>query len=201
MKKLDRFLFRQSTRGFQQTCRFLLGILFLCAASACSANGLSSTPTLAPSAILSSTTERAPASPTAGPTATPQEGWRTYTSNLLQIAVDYPTGWQIREDASGVTFTSPQGSSITLMQVQTADQSPQDYLNNTDLPNTRCTKGANQHGFSPQVCFDTISGSTMANFIIGNGASKLAALVMGRNGDKPVFDHMVMSLRLVPQSP
>jgi hypothetical protein len=50
-----------------------------------------------------------------GPGVPAQEGWQTYISSSLQVAVDYPAEWSIKEDANGTTiFTSPQGQTILL---------------------------------------------------------------------------------------
>ena len=226
MKKLSRVFYRQTTRGFYREYTILLSILLYCAVSACNGSArnlaratfqtsdlttpstsspvetpLSTAPTLAPPASLPSTTESVASTPAAEATTTPDEGWKTYTSTLLDIAVDYPQDLQVKEDLSGVTFSSTDGSSIKLLQVQTGDLSAQVYLNNSDLPNMRCTMSANLYGLRSQVCFDTISFSTTANFIIENGASKLVALVMGRDGNKPVFDRMAMTLRSIPKAP
>ena len=226
MKKLSRAFYRQTTRGFPRVYILLLSILFYWAVSACNGNAgtfarvtvqtsdLTNPPTsspaetavspaltLAPSTILPPTAVSVTVAPAAEPTTAPDEGWKTYTSILLGIAVDYPQDWQAQEDSSGVTFSSTEGSSIKLIQVQTGNLSAQAYLNNSDLPNMRCSNGANLYGLRPQVCFDTITFSTTANLIVENGASKLVALVMGRNGDKPVFDRMAMTLRSIPKAP
>jgi hypothetical protein len=137
----------------------------------------------------------------ASPTALSPGGWKTYVNANWHVAVDYPPDWSARENATMVTFTAPTGAAIQLAPVGTGALSPEDFINNQDLPNTRCTSKANAHGINARVCFDTIAFSTDAEFIMraSNGPERLLSLSMGRRtGDPQVFDSMLASVRSLP---
>jgi hypothetical protein len=196
MKNLNSGLLRQARLHFARIA--LLSLLFTAAAAACSPSAAGAAPaqpqTAAPTSARLSPTAAAAAGASAPPAA-----WKPYTSPALQVALDYPADWQIKPDASGVTFSSNSGASIKLLQLPTGDLSPQAYLNQSDLPNTRCSQRSNPYGLSTRVCLDTLSFSTMAQMITGSGGnSRLVALVMGKNGDKAVFDAMLQTVRVIP---
>lgn len=130
------------------------------------------------------------------PTVTSRTGWKTYVSTKLQIAIDYPADWSVREDAANVTFVSPQGATIQLVPVETSGLSPEDWLNENLLPNTRCSTRTNEHGLTAQICFDTLAFTHTANFVISSsGTSRLLSLTTGKRDDVVIFA-MVASLRL-----
>jgi hypothetical protein len=124
-------------------------------------------------------------------------GWRTLTSPNLRIAIDYPPGWSVSEQEAGVTFLSPKGEIIWLTAVQTGGVSPQDFLIENELPNTRCSGKTNPFGVTVRICFDTISRNYIAYFILEQSADpvRLLALSTSSRMDLKVFDQMIASLR------
>jgi hypothetical protein len=140
-------------------------------------------------------------SPKATPSAVPRpSGWKTYVNSQWQVALDYPPDWIVREQAAGVAFTSPQGAEILLALVETGGLSPEDYMTETQLPNTRCAPDTNAHGVAGRVCFDTISFSYTAYLILqpANGAGRLLSLSTHSRESQPVFNTMIASVRLAP---
>jgi hypothetical protein len=137
------------------------------------------------------------------PTLLSRTGWKTYTSTNLQVAVDYPPDWSVREAATGATFTSPQGLQIQLAQINTGKLSPEDYVinNEQDLPNTRCTSSTNAYGVKARVCLDTIAFSYAASLIVKSpdGTTRLLSLAMGGKARDPqVLNAMAASVRPSP---
>jgi hypothetical protein len=126
-------------------------------------------------------------------------GWKTYANASWHVAVDYPPDWTVRQDAAAVTFVSPRGATIQLAPVAAGEQPPETALSSSlDLPNTRCTSQTNEHGIAAYVCFDTISFSTYAQFIVKatDGSEQLLSLGTNRkNGDVAVFTAMLASIR------
>jgi hypothetical protein len=146
------------------------------------------------------------ASPTSGPLkatpspAVPKPGeGKTYVNSQWQVAVDYPPEWSVRDQVAGVVFTSPQGAQILLAAVDTGGLTPQDYLDETLLPNTRCTSGTNAHGVAVRACFDTISFSYTTFLILKpSGAGRLLSLSTGARASLEVFNTMTASARPAP---
>jgi hypothetical protein len=133
------------------------------------------------------------------PTALSRAGWKAYANTQLHVALDYPAAWSVHEETTGITFSSPQGPTIQLARVDTGGLSPEDYMSENLLPNTRCSSPANEHGLTIQVCLDTLSLTRVATFIINSsGTPQLLSLVAGRRSDLAVFNTMVASLRALP---
>ena len=126
----------------------------------------------------------------------PPTGWITFVSDNL-AAIDYPPDWSVNEQASGVTFTSPSGISIQLAKVDTGSLSPEEFLSENQLPNTRCSTSVNSYSTPVFICFDTISGSYTAEFVVtlSQGTQQLLSMSMLRKGDLQVFEEMVGSVR------
>ena len=123
---------------------------------------------------------------------------KTYTNTRLGIALDYPSDWTVSESADGAKFTSPQGATIDLALVDTQNQSPEYFLVEMQLPNTRCLNSANPHGVTVRNCLDTVSFSYNANLILklSNNTTRLVSLTMRGKSPNPVFDAMIASVRI-----
>ena len=196
----------------------ILGLLIFAIIGCSSAAGatvpspsVTGAPTLAPSL----TPEQATAAPTTTPVtptgASPNAstasilptpalttGWETYTNARWHVALDYPPDWSVHETSTEVTFASPRAQSVQLALISSGNLSPEDLLNNNDLPNTRCTSQTNTHGLTASVCFDTIAFSMIAQFIVkpANGPEQLLALSTSRRtGDLQVFAAILASTR------
>ncbi len=137
-----------------------------------------------------STNPSSKASPS--PATLPPVGWKTFVSTNFRVAVDYPPDWSVNEERRGVTFRSEQGEVIQLTVIETGLLSPRDFLNENLLPNTRCSSRTNTAQITTRICFDTISRSYSADFVL---KSRLLSLSMPRRGDLQVFNGMVESLR------
>ena len=124
-------------------------------------------------------------------------GWEQYTNANMGISIAYPTNWSATESNSEVTFTSPSGDVIHLDQVQASDLSPQDFFDQNQLPNTRCTSGETPQGIQYRSCFDTIAFSTSAYLVINSsqGSPKYFTLSTFNRGDLDVFNAMLDSFK------
>ena len=181
---------------------WLLTFILLTVVS-CSSAGSATSPAVMPDSTNS------PASPTDVPmrTATlspsqPGTGWETFKSTNLQIAIDYPPDWSVGEQAISVSFRSTSGVVIQLTKIETGNLSPEEFLSQDQLPNTRCSSSTNSHGITVLVCLDTLSGTYSADFVMRSlqGSPQLLSLTMPKRGDLQVFKWMVGSVR-PPQGP
>ncbi len=127
-------------------------------------------------------------------------GWQTFTWTALHLAIDYPPKWSVAILSGGLTFNSPQGQTIKIARFDTPGISPDDFLTENDLPNTRCLPGKNDYGARVRTCLDTISRSITANVVLNRANGDAALLVLTANllGDSQTFDAMVGSVRAVP---
>jgi hypothetical protein len=164
-----------------------------------------SPPDITPTATNSPTTNSQTAIPT-GTTSSPQStptsqpsqltaGWQQYTNANMGISIAYPTNWTVTENNSAVTFTSPSGDVIQLDQIQANNLSPQDFLDQNQLPNTRCSSGKNPQGVQYRSCFDTIAFSTSAYLVVNAplGSPKYFTLSTLARGELNVFNSMLSS--------
>jgi hypothetical protein len=207
-------------KGKEIMSKWILAILMLALAGCSSpAPTILSTPTgIAPTLAPPSAARQPSPSPTAttptsaAPTSTPRKldegsnlptptsssGIKTYDNADWHVAVDYPADWSVRDDSGVVTFLSPSGAVVRLGSVTTGGLTPEDFLNNADLPNTRCTSQANTHGITARVCFDSISFSTGAEFIVKSPIDPELLLELSTNrrtGDLQVMQEMLASVR------
>jgi hypothetical protein len=127
----------------------------------------------------------------------PSDDWKTFRSETLHVALEYPPDWSAHEQAAGATFTPAHGAIIQLALIETGDFSPEEFLNEHQLPNTRCSSSKNAHDVAVRTCLDTLSGNRTAYFVLNppQGAARLLALTVFRRGDLQVFQAMVASLR------
>lgn len=163
----------------------------------CSQTGnVSPTPSIPnPTKVLTSPTN-VPMPTAASSPSLPGTGWKTFVSVNLRVAVDYPPDWSVSEQENGVSFTSPSGVLIQLVKIETGGLSPEEFLKENQLPNTRCSTSMDSYGIKVLVCFDTISDSYSANFImtLSQGTPQLLSMAMLRKGGLKVFDKMVRSV-------
>jgi hypothetical protein len=155
---------------------------------------------------LPKTTSTSPVPPTAAgaasstPVLSAAEGWRTFTSATLQVAVDYPADWSAAEQSGTVVFKSPQGGQVIMGLMDTGNLTPEDFLRANELPNTRCEERTNANGLKAQVCFDTLAKSYSASIAmeLPDGAKQLLSLAAKQSGDRRAFDLMLESVRIAP---
>jgi hypothetical protein len=130
-------------------------------------------------------------------------GQVTFVSRILGVTLDHPFDWRVAEHASEASFTSPQGVTIRLAQIATAN-SPDAVAASDDaslerLPNVRCFSLTNAQGVEFRTCLDMISRSYSSDFTVGTGGSaRRFSLSMARRLDLRVFNAMVASVRAAP---
>jgi hypothetical protein len=124
-------------------------------------------------------------------------GWQQYHSSDMGIKIAYPAGWSAAENKGEVTFTSPGGDVIYLDQVQANGLSPQDFLDQNQLPNTHCSSGKNPQGVQYRSCFDTIALSTSAYLVINStqGSPQFFTLSTFDRGGLDIFNAMLASFQ------
>ena len=127
----------------------------------------------------------------------PEGGWKTFVSATLPVTVDYPPDWSVREEATGVTFTSAQGATMHLDRIETGVLSAEDFLHEHWLPHTRCSARTNAYGIAARVCYDTLASSYTADFVVktSHGPAQLWSLAMPSRGDLAMFNAMLASVR------
>lgn len=132
-----------------------------------------------------------------------QGRWNTFRSTTWHVALDYPPGWSVTEQAAQatVTFSLAHGATIQLSLIDTGDLSPEHFLGENRLPHTRCSSSTNAYGVTVRTCFDTLAGSYHAYVVLqpSQGTARLLALTMLKRGDRHVFQAMIASVR--PQTP
>lgn len=125
------------------------------------------------------------------PTASPLAGWQMFTSATLGVAVDYPMGWSVTENNTGVTFTASQGQPI-LLQVDQGSGS-------ASTSGQECSTVINTYGQPADVCHDAATASYRAVFKNSADASKPALILSTTSQATPtVFLHMLDSFRFTP---
>ena len=114
------------------------------------------------------------AQPVQGGPGMPAQGWQTYISSSLQVAVDYPADWSIKEDANGTTFTSPQGQAI-LLQGGDSHSTP-------DTSGQSCATLVTSYGELANACSDTKTSRYSALFTeVGSTAWIMLSTVSHEN--------------------
>lgn len=129
-------------------------------------------------------------------------GQRAFVSSRLGVALDYPEGWTPVEQASDVTFKSPEGTVVHLTRIEPGASGEQPGNDMPErLPNTRCSTSANAHGVTALVCLDTISRTYTAGFALkprGEDAPRRFSLSAGLRVSYPIFSAMLASIRPAP---
>jgi hypothetical protein len=122
-------------------------------------------------------------------------GWQQYVSANMKITIAYPSDWSATENNGEVAFTSPAGGTIRLDQIQASNLSPQGFLDQDQLPNTRCSSGENSQGVQYRSCLDTIALSMTAYLVINppQGSTQFFTLSTFERGDLDIFNAMLAS--------
>ena len=121
------------------------------------------------------------------------EHWKTFTSSVLGVSLEYPADWLAEEETDRVLFTSPSGATIQMR----ADTSP---INNGEfkIGNRYCTSRINAHDLIAEVCADRSSFLYTAQFALQdpNGAPQWVTLSTETHAAGEVFEVMFNSVRL-----
>ncbi len=166
------------------------GLLAGCSAPLSLVPGGAPSPTTAanPGAVkgLVSVTANPPNLPVTSGSATAPAGWKTFASNVLGVALDYPADWTVNEQADGVTFTSPRGQTIQLKAVQPGSGSVQ-----------QCSLLINSRGLHLNACVDSSRQTYSAEFSPeGNPQHELDLSTTG-SGALDVYRQMLDSVRAI----
>jgi hypothetical protein len=134
---------------------------------------------------------------TASPGASLPPNWKEFTSKAFQVSLNYPADWTVKETQSSVELSSLQGVMVLLAPVETGGLSAEQYLNQDQLPNTRCTPGTNPHGLKVETCFDTIARNYSAYVVVktGQGSPELLGLSLNRRSEIQTFETIIASLQ------
>lgn len=158
------------------------------------------TTTPTPSKQITATPAGLKSSPTPMPTGqTPAtNGWQQYHNPNWGIKIAYPPDWSAQVNNGEVIFKSTSGETIRLDHIQAGDLSTQDFLNQNQLPNTRCINGENAGNVQYRSCFDTIAFSTTAYLVItpSQGSPQFFTLSTFERGDLNIFNAMLASIRV-----
>jgi hypothetical protein len=125
-------------------------------------------------------------------TLPPMEGWKTFISPTLGIAVDYPEDWSVFEQADRITFSSPQDLTIVL-QMSTSTGAGIEPKNGDQ----QCTNLINTSGLAADICADGDIYSSDFNVKAADGSIQHLTLSTTRREALDVYKAMVNSLRLV----
>ena len=143
------------------------------------------------------TTETPVLSPTPSPKMTVPADWNQFTSKSLQVSLNYPGNWNVKETKSQVDLSSPQGVMVLLAPVATGELTAEQYLNQNQLPNTRCTPSTNPHGLNVITCFDTIARNYTAYVVVktASGTTELLSLSLNQISEIQTFETIIASLQ------
>jgi hypothetical protein len=145
----------------------------------------------APPIILTPIQGNNTTSPT--PDSLSTENWQTFTSSALGVSLEYPSDWSAMEEADGVLFTSPSGTTIQMK----ADLSSAKN-NELKIGNQYCTSRTNAHQLTAEICADTISLNYMAKFSLpkADGSTRWLTLSTKTRATGEVFEAMFNSVQL-----
>ncbi len=133
-----------------------------------------------------SVTVNPPRAPVASPGASAPSGWKTFVSNSLGVAIDYPGDWTLSEQADGVTFTSPQGEAVQLNPAQPGSSSGQ------------CSILTNSRGVSINACFDSNTEVYSAQLAGSDGTSPHGLMLSTSSKEAlDIYRQMLDSVRLI----
>jgi hypothetical protein len=124
--------------------------------------------------------------------SSPPENWQTFTSTTLGITVNYPTDWSVAEGSDGVTFTSPSGATIQLLEDTAATND-----NETKIGNQYCTSRTNEYGQTADICVDNASFIYTAKFTLRkeDGSTHWVTLMTKTRTAGEVFEAIFNSLK------
>jgi hypothetical protein len=135
-------------------------------------------------------TARPPRMPIA-PASTPLQGWQTFRSSALGVAVNYPLDWSVSENDAGVKFTSPQNLVILLQAVTSAG--------NPSINVQNCATLINSYGQTGTICLDAADFTYRAIFKKPSDGSNTWVILSVVSQVKPtVFYQMFDSVRFAP---
>jgi hypothetical protein len=133
--------------------------------------------------------------PISSPMPVSTQGWKTFTSPVLGVAVDYPPDWSVKEDRDGATFSSLEGTVIAF----TDTQADGGNGSGTMIGNQRCFSRTNAQDLTAEICVETISFSYSAKFSLANadGSTKWLIMKTITRTVIPIFEAMVNSVRSI----
>jgi hypothetical protein len=122
------------------------------------------------------------------PTPLPAD-WKPFSSDNLQVTINHPVGWAVKEQRNSIAFTSPDGIITQLTLIGRGDLSSRGLIYDNDLPDTRCSTDTNAHGVTVRMCLDKLAESRNASFVLksSDGQANVFSLLTGNRGSLQVF--------------
>lgn len=123
---------------------------------------------------------------------------KTYTNAKLQIALDYPSDWTVRETANGASFTSPQGAVIDLANAN--NPALRKFEPDLEFSTPQCRNITNVNKLPVQVCLHMLAFGSSANITLTLAGNQTRIVTLSTRADNvnPVLDAMIASIRLAP---
>ncbi|MGA7193467.1 MAG: hypothetical protein WBW94_07525 [Anaerolineales bacterium] len=141
--------------------------------------------TAGPPAILLVPGKGKPADSFPTPTPISLEGWQTFTSAALHIALNYPSDWSVTEQTNGATFASPAGASISLQSITP---------NGTNSENQQCITLITAYGQTANLCVKSDMYSAEFNLQLANGSPESLMISTTNSNVLDVYKEMFNSL-------
>jgi len=123
--------------------------------------------------------------------------WKTFTSTVWDVALDYPPGWTVDDDGDEVTFRSSDGTTIVLG--RTGTDAPSEPAPGRRTPKPACTTSTTSHDVVATVCVDPTSLVRRAVLVLKTRDGRQFRLALRTRGrDSQIFDAMLASVRRYP---
>jgi len=123
--------------------------------------------------------------------------WKTFTSTVWDVALDYPPGWTVDDDGDEVTFRSSDGTTIVLG--RTGTDAPSEPAPRRRTPKPACTTSTTAHDVVATVCVDPTSLVRRAVLVLKTRDGRQFRLALRTRGrDSQIFDAMLASVRRYP---
>lgn len=180
--------------------------LVLASCTSASSTGATSVPgmtlpaTQAGSIPNPSPTLQASGSPKAESSSQVPATWQVFHDSKSNISLAYPPDWTVGENAGQIIFQGAAGESITLESSNASGLSVQDFLNQDQLPNTRCNEDTNPDGIRYRTCFDTLSFGTIVYLVVEppQGQPQFYTLTTYQIGAENVLAEMLATIHSNP---
>jgi len=122
--------------------------------------------------------------------------WKTFTSTVWDVALDYPPGWTVDDDGDEVTFRSSDGTTIVIG--RTGTDAPSEPAPGRRTPEPECTTSTTAHDVVATVCVDPASLVRRAVLVLKARDGRQFRLALRTRGRDQIFDAMLASVRRFP---
>lgn len=114
-------------------------------------------------------------------TPPPLSDWQTFSSSDLGVTLNYPPEWTVDEQTGMVTFTSPQGKTVTLQIAGGNEQTDQN-----------CIALTNSYGVTGNLCNDSAANKYSATVDIKSANGSVQKLVLSTASSDAVEVYKLM---------